>query len=433
MITIAVGAQGGDEGKGKIIDFLAEKYDLTIRFQGGNNAGHTVINDKGVFHMHLIPSGIFNHDGISLIGTGMVVDPEKLIEEMDMLQSRGVDISNLRVSGFAHILMPYHVLIDQLNEKKFGIIDTTKRGIGPAYADRALRENLRFEDLFDLEKAYQKLQRIVPRINNSLKYYDCEQEYSAEQLLKKCKDWKSKLAHIIVNPNSLIHEYIAQDKNILFEGQLGIFRDIDIGTYPYVTSSNPTAAYACVSSGIPIKKVDSIIGIMRAYPILAGNGPFPTEMEEDVACHLRGSGNHVDDEYGVTTGRPRRIGWLDLPCLRYSNSINGYNELALCKLDKYDDFDTIRICNNYLLDGKVIDYFPSTDELERVVPQYIEIKGWKRSTRKIRERSDLPKEALHFLEIIERDLNVPIRYIAACRKRSPFGGLFSRIERENAV
>lgn len=409
-VTIAVGAQGGDEGKGKMVDYLSEQFDLIVRYSGGDNAGHTVVNDKGAFHLHLVPSGIFNLNADCLIGTGTVVNPDSLGKEIEILNSCGISTEKLHISSKAHILMPYHISIDSANEKKNGIIDTTKKGIGPAYADRAFRDGLRFEDLKDSQGLRQKLSRIIPRVNSVLEYYG-EPHVELEYIGSKCIEWHSKFSQSIVEPIIFIHQFLNAGKNILFEGQLGLLRDLDLGTYPYVTSSYPSAAYACVSAGIPVHKVDSIIGIARAYPILAGNGPFPTEMDERLAQYLRGTGEKIDDEYGVTTKRPRRIGWLDLPCLKYSALINGYLELALCKLDKFDQLETNKVCIGYELDGKVIDYFPSTDELGRVNPKYITIPGWKSDIRGIRKIDDLPQYAQDYIRVIEEFIHVPVNYV----------------------
>ncbi len=409
-VTIVVGAQGGDEGKGKFVDFLSSNYDLVIRYSGGDNAGHTIVNDMGIFHLHLVPSGIFNYKADNLIGTGMVVNPDSLRDEIKNLNTRGVCTEKLRVSGKAHILMPYHIAIDCANEKKHSIIDTTKRGIGPAYADRAYRDGLRFEDLLDVQGLHQKLSRALSRVNAILAYYG-EPFFDLELLESKCIEWRSIYKDIIVEPISFIHDYLKAGRSILFEGQLGILRDLDLGTYPYVTSSYPSAAYACVSAGISVHEVNSIIGIARAYPIFAGNGPFPTEMDAETAQCLRGTGEKIDDEYGVTTNRPRRIGWMDLPLLKYSSLINGYTEIALSKLDKFDQFESIKVCVAYQLNGKEIDYIPTTRELDQVKPVYITLQGWKSNTSNVRRVNDFPRKALEYIKVIENSIHIPVKYI----------------------
>ena len=407
QIMMVVGAQGGDEGKRKIVDYLASDYDVLIRFQGGNNAAHTVMVEQKPYTLHLVPSGIFRDHTIAFLGNGMVVSPDALKKELDELTEYGVDVSRIYISEKAHILFPHHVLIDNLSDKANGVIDTTRCGIGPAYMDKASREGIRFEDLKHPELLREKLKKILPRINTILKMYDCPPR-DFEEEFQRCEEWSRWILPMLKEPVSFMQECLKENKKMLFEGQLGVLRDLDLGTYPYVTSSSPTAAYACAVSGIPIKKVTDIVGVVRAYPILAGNGPFPTEMEESVASVLRGTGEKPDDEYGGTTGRARRIGWLDLPALRYSAGINGYTKIALCKLDKLDDFSEIRVCTHYILDGDRIDYMPDTVELARVRPCYITVPGWEESTRHIRFISDLPKNAQNYIKLIEEAVQAPV-------------------------
>ncbi|WP_411338042.1 adenylosuccinate synthase [Ruminococcus gauvreauii] len=409
-VTIAVGAQGGDEGKGKIIDYLAADYDLVVRYQGGNNAAHTVMIQGKPYILHLIPSGIFRAGTDVLLGTGMVVDPDALLKEMLFLRENNISPERIYLSEKAHILFPYHRLLDTKSDQKHGIIDTTHRGIGPAYMDKVSREGLRFADLKHPEIIKEKIEVILPRINTLLKHYGC-QTFTADGLYQHCLKWRRLVLPHLVEPVSFLQNYLSGRKKILLEGQLGLLRDLDLGTYPYVTSSSPTAAYACAVSGIPIHKVDQIVGVARAYPILAGNGPFPTEMDPRTASVLRGTGENPDDEYGGTTGRKRRIGWLDIPALKYSSSVNGYTQLALCKLDKLDAFSEIKVCTHYQLNGQIIDYMPDTAELHRVTPCYEVLPGWLASTRSIRSIADLPKNARAYLQLIENSIQVPIKYV----------------------
>ncbi|SEA66138.1 Adenylosuccinate synthetase [Eubacterium aggregans] len=409
-ITVLVGAQWGDEGKGKIIDYLSEKQDLIVRFQGGDNAGHTVINDYGVFKLHLIPSGIFNKNGESLIGTGTVVNPDVLEEEIAQIEGAGVDMSGLKISGKAHILMPYHQKLDELMEAKGGI-GTTKRGIGVAYSYKALRKNLRMEDLLDLERTREKLSDIVDVINNQMEAYGAP-TYSLDELMEKCTVWAKRFGHMIVEPISYLHNYIDAGKNILFEGQLAAMKDIDLGIYPYVTSSNPIAGYAAVSGGFSPKKIDRIIGVAKAFSSAVGAGPFPTEDPDDPQIAIiRGDGSKADDEFGARTGRSRRLGWLDIPILKYTTLINGFDTIALCKIDKLDDLDEIKIGVGYELDGKVLDRFPNTDELFRVTPIYETLPGWKTSTRDIRKIAELPENAQNYIRFIEERVGAPIDFV----------------------
>ncbi|MEG0075570.1 MAG: adenylosuccinate synthase, partial [Eubacterium sp.] len=358
-ISVLVGAQWGDEGKGKMIDYLSSDCDLIVRFQGGDNAGHTVINEHGVFKLHLIPSGIFNEGGECLIGTGTVVNPDVLEDEIKQIEDAKVKMSGLKISGKAHILMPYHQKLDELMEAAGGI-GTTKRGIGQAYAYKALRKNLRFEDLLSLETTRQKLESIIPVINNQLKAYD-SQPFTVDFIYNKCVEWAERFGDMIVDPICYLHRYINEGKNILFEGQLAAMKDIDLGIYPYVTSSNPTAAYAAVSGGFPAKKIDRVIGVAKAFSSAVGGGPFPTEEFGGNIDIIRGKGDKPDDEFGARTGRSRRLGWFDVPILKYTNMINGFDTVALCKIDKLDNLPEIKICVAYELDGKRIDYFPNTD------------------------------------------------------------------------
>ena len=309
-ISVLVGAQWGDEGKGKMIDYLSRDCDLIVRFQGGDNAGHTVINEHGVFKLHLIPSGIFNKGGECLIGTGTVVNPDVLEDEIKQIEDAGVRMSGLKISGKAHILMPYHQKLDELMEVAGGI-GTTKRGIGQAYSYKALRKNLRFEDLLNLNSARKKLEAILPVINNQMRAYGAE-DYTVDFLYEKCEKWAERFASMIVDPIRYLHSYIDADKNILFEGQLAAMKDIDLGIYPYVTSSNPTAAYAAVSGGFSAKKIDHVIGVAKAFSSAVGAGPFPTEEFEGDIDLIRGKGDKPDDEFGARTGRSRR-------CLLYTS------------------------------------------------------------------------------------------------------------------
>lgn len=408
-ISVLVGAQWGDEGKGKMVDYFAKQSDLIVRFQGGDNAGHTVINDYGVFKLHLIPCGVFNKDCQCLIGTGVVVNPGVLLEEMQQIIAAKVSLDGLKISAKAHILMPYHQKLDELMEASGGI-GTTKRGIGQAYAYKAMRKSLRFEDLLNLDNAKKKLETIVPVVNDQMASYKIE-PYTVEALFAKCQDWAKTFGHMIVNPVGYLHDMIDADKRILFEGQLGAMKDIDLGIFPYVTSSNPIAAYAAVSGGFPAKKIDKVIGVAKAFSSAVGAGPFPTEEFGGTIDILRGTGEKPDDEFGARTGRSRRLGWIDIPVLRYTHAINGFDELALCKIDKLDDLPEIKICVDYKLDGELIKYFPNTEDLERVEPVYITLPGWLSDTTGIRRLEDLPENAKKYIKTIEDLVGTTIAYV----------------------
>ena len=408
-ISVLVGAQWGDEGKGKMVDYFAKQSDLIVRFQGGDNAGHTVINDYGVFKLHLIPCGVFNKDCQCLIGTGMVVNPDVLLEEMQQIIEAKLSLEGLKISAKAHILMPYHQKLDELMEASGGI-GTTKRGIGQAYAYKAMRKSLRFEDLLNLDNAKKKLETIVPVVNDQMASYKIE-PYTVAALFTKCQAWAETFGHMIVNPVGYLHDMIDADKNILFEGQLGAMKDIDLGIFPYVTSSNPIAAYAAVSGGFPAKKINKVIGVAKAFSSAVGAGPFPTEEFGGTIDILRGTGEKPDDEFGARTGRSRRLGWIDIPVLKYTHAINGFDELALCKIDKLDDLPEIKICVDYKLDGQLIKDFPNTEDLERVEPVYITLPGWMSDTTGIRRLEDLPENAKKYIKTIEDLVGTTIAYV----------------------
>jgi adenylosuccinate synthase len=408
-IKVVVGAQWGDEGKGKMVDLLSENADLVVRFQGGDNAGHTVMNDDGTFKQHIIPCGIFRKDCVNLIGTGTAVNPDVLLGEIRTLQAAGISTENLRLSESAQLVMPYHVTLDECMEETGGI-GTTRRGIGQAYADKFLRKNLRAGDLKKTDTLKAILDDNLPFINAQLGYFGLPAVNSAE-LLEKCLEWGRRLSPMLCNGFELIHSYIDAGKNILFEGQLGVMKDIDLGIYPYVTASHPVAAYAAVSSGFPAAKIDEITGVVKAFSSAIGDGPFPTEMNLEESAVLRGSGAHPDDEYGATTGRARRIGWLDLAVLKYAHAVNGFTELALTKLDKLDTLQTIKIATAYLVDGQAITGMPDTDELYRLEPVYESFDGWLQDTSSCMDFESLPENAKKYIVFIENRVGIPIRYI----------------------
>ena len=410
-VTILVGAQFGDEGKGKIVDYLSDNMDMVVRFQGGDNAGHTVVNESGSFKLHLVPCGIFKKGCKAFNGTGMVINPDELIKELTEIESKGVDTSELYISERAIILMPYHIALDSASEAtgKTGI-GTTKRGIGYAYADRARRNAMRFENLKDLGYLKKRLEAVMPTVNAELTAKGVR-EYTVEEIYEKAVYWAKTLGKRIVEPVSFVNNAINRGENILFEGQLGAMKDIDLGIYPYVTSSNPVAAYAAVSAGFPVKKIDEIVGVMKAFTSAVGDGPFPTEMNDEMSDGFRGTGNQIDDEFGARTGRARRLGWLDLPIVRFAATVNGFTSIAVCKVDKLDTYEKIKVCVGYKLDGKEIDYMPSATDLYRVEPVYKVMDGWKTSTKGIRSYENLPENAKKYIELIEDYTGVKVKYI----------------------
>lgn len=410
-VTILVGAQFGDEGKGKIVDYLSDNMDMVVRFQGGDNAGHTVVNESGSFKLHLVPCGIFKKGCKAFNGTGMVINPDELIKELTEIESKGVDTSELYISERAIILMPYHIALDSASEAtgKTGI-GTTKRGIGYAYADRARRNAMRFENLKDIGYLKKRLETVMPTVNAELTAKGVR-EYTVEEIYEKAVYWAETLGKRIVEPVSFVNNAINRGENILFEGQLGAMKDIDLGIYPYVTSSNPVAAYAAVSAGFPVKKIDEIVGVMKAFTSAVGDGPFPTEMNDEMSDGFRGTGNQIDDEFGARTGRARRLGWLDLPIVRFAATVNGFTSIAVCKVDKLDTYEKIKVCVGYKLDGKEIDYMPSATDLYRVEPVYKVMDGWKTSTKGIRSYENLPENAKKYIELIEDYTGVKVKYI----------------------
>lgn len=408
-VKVVVGAQFGDEGKGKMVDWLAKDADMVVRFQGGDNAGHTVINEHGVFKLHIIPCGIFRPGCKCLIGTGTVVNPDVLLAEMEMLHNAGISLADLMLSEKAQLIMPWHVALDEAMERSGGI-GTTKRGVGQAYADKFLRKNFRTEDLRDMDAFKEKLYRHLEFANAQLAFYG-KQEYLHEEIINKVLNWQEKLVSLLCDPIDTVHSALKKKANIIFEGQLGAMKDIDLGIYPFVTSSNPVAAYAAVSGGFSPKLIDCITGVCKAFSSAVGDGPFPTEMQEADAALLRGSGANPDDEYGARTGRSRRIGWLDLPVLRYANLINGFDELALTKLDKLDSLPEIKVCTHYILNGQPLINIPDTNALYRVEPIYETIPGWLSDTTNCNTFNELPENAKQYVKMINRNIGVPIRYI----------------------
>ena len=396
--TILVGAQWGDEGKGKIIDFLTEEADIVVRSQGGNNAGHTVIIGGKKFTLHLIPSGILRTGKACVIGNGVVVDPIDLIRELTGLRRQGVTIAdNLFISDCAHVVFPYHRMLDECRERAKGDkkIGTTKRGIGPCYGDKVERTGLRMGDLVYPMTFSEKFQAKVEESNKILEAFG-EKPIDFLEVKKAYLSAARKLAPYITNTVVYLHEAIKAGKNILFEGAQGTFLDLDHGTYPYVTSSNTTAGGACTGTGVPPHRIDRVIGVMKAYTTRVGEGPFPTENQE-ISDMLHAMGR----EFGSTTGRPRRCGWFDSVATRYSSMINGIDELAVTNLDGLDHVENIKICVAYKLGTKTLSVPPSNlRELKRCVPVLIELPGWNASTAQARAFRELPSKARNFLKKI---------------------------------
>ncbi|MEO6872932.1 MAG: adenylosuccinate synthase [Chthoniobacterales bacterium] len=396
--TILVGAQWGDEGKGKIIDVLTGNADIVVRSQGGNNAGHTVMHGGKKFILHLIPSGILRARKICVIGNGVVIDPIALVREIDVLRGLGVKVGkNLLISDCAHLVLPYHRALDEQREARKGHakIGTTKRGIGPAYGDKAARTGLRIADLMQPELFSKKLAAKMRENNSILKALGAK-AIPFEKVNADFLEAGERLKPFVANTVVYLHEALKAGKEILFEGAQGTFLDIDHGTYPYVTSSNTTAGGACTGSGVPPHRMDRVLGVMKAYTTRVGEGSLPTE-DDELADMLHEMGR----EFGATTGRARRCGWFDAVATRYATMINGIDELAITNLDGLDTVDPIKVCVGYKLDGKKLEVPPSdAAQLTRCEPIYEELPGWKRSTERARKVSDLPKEAREYAQKI---------------------------------
>jgi adenylosuccinate synthase len=415
-VTAVVGAQWGDEGKGRIIDYLAQNADVVIRFQGGDNAGHTVINEYGKHALHLIPSGIFNPQTQNIIGAGCVVNPQALLTELAALEKAGLKPDNLWISARAQMVMPYHPMLDELEELARGQdpIGTTKRGIGPAYADKAARAGLRMGDLLQPEWLETRLDAALVTVNRRLQVLGGA-PLDGQELFERCLEMGAKLGDRIVDTVPMVRRALAEEKQILLEGQLGVMRDLDWGIYPYVTSSNPTAAYAASGAGLPVRAINRIIGVVKAYSTAVGDGPFPVELADEMGERLRSTG----EEFGATTGRPRRCGWFDGVAIAYAAWLNGMTGLAITKLDVLDSFSTLKICaGDRLPSGEVIqDSMPDTPILNQVEPIYEEWEGWQTDTCHCRSWDDLPQAAQRYLQRISELANVPIDYVSVGAER----------------
>jgi len=417
-VRVVIGAQWGDEGKGKIVDLLSREAGMVIRFQGGANAGHTLEFDDKKVVLHLIPSGIFQGDSLCVIGNGVVIDPLSLLEEIDTVKQLGADpAGRLYISSAAHVILPYHKLLDQIKEKHRGdrAIGTTGRGIGPAYVSKLSRTGIRMGDLGKGELLRERVLQNVEDINKALEHIYGEEPINGEEMLSALLAAEKTLRPYITDTVSMAHHALDRGESVLLEGAQGSLLDVDHGTYPYVTSSSPTAGGACTGSGIPPMAITHVMGISKAYSTRVGHGPYPTELKDETGELLRKHGG----EFGATTGRPRRCGWLDLVALRYAARVNGFNEIALTKLDVLDHFDTIQVCTHYQIDGEEIDEFPNAVEmLERVVPVYRSFSGWGTTCRNCSTFANLPKEAREYIAFLEEQVGVPFRIVSTGPNRS---------------
>ncbi|EKU48149.1 adenylosuccinate synthase [Staphylococcus massiliensis] len=404
---VVVGTQWGDEGKGKITDFLAEQADVIARFSGGNNAGHTIKFDGETYKLHLVPSGIFYKDKLAVIGNGVVVDPVALLKELDGLNERGVSTDNLRISNRAQVILPYHIRQDELEEERRGDnkIGTTKKGIGPAYVDKAHRMGIRMADLLDKETFEQILKTNLDYKNDYFKGMFNAEEIKFEDIFEAYYEAGQRLKQYVTDTSKVLDDAFQSDERVLFEGAQGVMLDIDHGTYPFVTSSNPVAGNVTVGTGVGPTFVSKVIGVCKAYTSRVGDGPFPTELFDEDGNHIR----EVGREYGTTTGRPRRVGWFDSVVLRHSRRVSGITDLSINSIDVLSGLDTVKICTAYELDGEEITEYPANlNTLKRCKPIFEELPGWKEDITGCRTLEELPENARRYLERISELCNVHI-------------------------
>jgi adenylosuccinate synthase len=408
---VLVGAQWGDEGKGKVTDLLAERADAVVRFQGGNNAGHTIVRGGTTWKLHLIPSGILHKGTLCIIGNGVVIDPKVLTDELEELGRRRVDTTSLRISANAHLIMPYHLLLDHAGEAKLGKlqIGTTRRGIGPCYADKAARLGIRVQDLLDEKILKKKIIAAMEPKRLSLRPFAKDPRLDLQTMTEEYVTYGHRLERYIADTIRLVHEQLDHGRCVVFEGAQGALLDIDHGTYPFVTSSNPVAGAACVGAGVGPKDIDEVWGVTKAYGTRVGAGPFPTELEGPLADQIREKGG----EYGTTTGRARRVGWIDLVALRYAARINSLTSLAVMKLDVLSGVDPLQVCTRYRgPEGAEFDHFPYHQTvLHHATGEYVELQGWTEDLSECREESDLPIAAREYLQFMADFVGVPIALI----------------------
>lgn len=418
MSTVVVlGAQWGDEGKGKVIDLLSARADMVVRYQGGNNAGHTVKVGDEVFKLHLIPSGILSEGVTCVIGNGVVVDPGVLISEMDSLAERGISLDRFVVSENAHVIMPYHKVLDRLQEESKGAekIGTTGRGIGPCYTDKVARYGIRVADLVDPDALSERLDLALPYVNSLIENVYGAEGFTKEQIMAEVIPQADRLKAMVVDAAVLVNEAIDAGKRVLFEGAQGTLLDVDHGTYPFVTSSSPTAGGACTGSGVGPTRIDKAIGVAKAYTTRVGEGPFPSELKDSVGDWIRERGN----EYGTTTGRPRRCGWIDTVMLRYAARINGLTSLSLMHLDTLAGLEKVQICTAYEVDGKRLQNFPSNLKvLSKCRPVLEELDGWNGDLSGAQCLDDLPSNARRYIDRISELVGIPVTIVSVGGRRS---------------
>ncbi|MBM7615552.1 adenylosuccinate synthase [Alkaliphilus hydrothermalis] len=415
--VVIVGAQWGDEGKGKIIDYLAGKAEVVVRAQGGNNAGHTVIVDDKKYAFHLLPSGVLYNDKQNIIANGVVFDPEGFLKEIDILEAQGIDTSNVMIDERVHVIFPYHKKIDALEEEARGEdkIGTTKKGIGPCYMDKIERSGIRLGELLDKEHFKTRLFAQVTRKNKLIeKFYESE-GFDPQEMYDNYCGYIDRLKNYIKDTTVIVHDALTSGKKVLFEGAQGTLLDIDLGTYPYVTSSHPTSGGFCVGAGVGPNAMGEIIGVVKAYTTRVGSGPFPTELHDETGDNIRVKGN----EFGTTTGRPRRCGWFDGVMVKYTSRINGLTSISLMLMDVLSGFDKIKMCVGYEYKGEVLQHFPADLKvLGECTPVYKEIDGWHEDISNVETYEALPQNAKNYIKAIEEYLQVPVKIISVGPKRN---------------
>ncbi|MGN7457165.1 adenylosuccinate synthase [Paenibacillus pasadenensis] len=414
--VVVVGTQWGDEGKGKITDYLADGAEVVARYQGGNNAGHTILIDNKKYKLTMIPSGIFNHNKTCVIGNGMVINPAALLDEIDYIHENGFSTENLKISDRAHVIMPYHLVLDGLEEDSKGDnkIGTTRKGIGPCYMDKAARNGIRIADLMDAEEFESKLRRLVAEKNHVIQQVYSGETLDADAILADYLKYAERLRPYVTDTSVVLNDAIDTGKRVLFEGAQGVMLDIDQGTYPYVTSSNPTAGGVCIGSGVGPSKIQQVIGVAKAYTTRVGDGPFPTELHDAIGDQIRETGH----EYGTVTGRPRRVGWFDTVVVRHARRVSGITGLSLNSLDVMTGLETVKICTGYKLRGEIIEHYPASlkllSECEAV---YEELPGWNEDISGAKTLDDLPANTRRYVERVSELTGIPIAIFSVGRNR----------------
>ncbi|MGG1634357.1 adenylosuccinate synthase [Paenibacillus sp. FSL A5-0031] len=414
--VVVVGTQWGDEGKGKITDYLAEGADVVARYQGGNNAGHTILIDNKKYKLTMIPSGIFNHDKTCVIGNGMVINPEALIDEINYIHENGFSTDNLKISDRAHVIMPYHLVLDGLEEDRKGDnkIGTTRKGIGPCYMDKAARNGIRIADLMDAEEFESRVRSIIIEKNQLIEQVYGGAHLNADSIVADYLGYAEVLRKYVTDTSVILNDAIDAGQKVLFEGAQGVMLDIDQGTYPYVTSSNPSAGGVCIGSGVGPSKIQQVIGVAKAYTTRVGDGPFPTEQDNEIGQMIRDKGH----EYGTVTGRPRRVGWFDTVVVRHARRVSGITGLSLNSLDVLTGLETVKICTGYKLRGEVIDTYPASlkmvSECEAI---YEEHPGWSEDISGAKTLEDLPVNTRNYLNRVSELTGIPIAIFSVGRNR----------------